>query len=1218
MNVFLGLPTWSEPSIRRKVLWPLTLASLIMACVGVLAVHHLAWSQLISQMTVRTQVTAHTLARMTETCQHDRDIQQLMNVVESEPELTNIAVVRLKPKLTVLAANWTEWVGKDPYQLSGLAAARGFREVAASGREVHAYHAPSHQMYTLVPVALLNSRGQTSPGMVVVQVDTRRAEASLRGWVWRVGTALVGSILVLQLIATTLLQRHVIEPVESIASAAAQRSEGATNDYAIVETDDEIGRLAMTLNRSYELAYAARQEADRLAMVVRCTNNAVAITDPFRRIVWVNEAFTRMTGYQLSEAFGKSPGSLVQYEKTDAKTVAKIRDALKNQQPVQCEIRNRSKDGREYWLDLEIQPILDDRGTLLGFMSIQCDITDRVVLSQQLQSAQDSLTTATLCSNTGLWDWNPQTDEAWFSSSWFTMLGYTPPTGPSKGTIWRELLHPDDASRVYASLQAHLTGEADLYDEEMRMVAANGTWRWIRSVGQVVERDEKGHAIRVAGVHMDIHQRRMAEESLARREADYASLLSNLDGAVYRCRADEAGTMLFVSDRIEQLTGFSPRHFTDDLDEGYGRCTHRSIIHPDDLPIVERALAKACETAGNWSLEYRIVHRDGRLTWVYDRGTAFRNDQGQVTHLEGFLVNVTDKKVAQEELLRTQRRLRALIEGTDVVVWEFDPIAGQFTYVSPQIQRFGFGAEKWLELGFWDTRIHAEDQALVSSMRMSQATRGGSHRMQYRMIAADERVVWVEDVVCVEHDLSGHPILRGVLIDITAQRKVIDELRDARRLAESASQAKSDFLANMSHEIRTPMTAILGFADLLLEDDPAHDSPERRAEVVRTIKGNGEHLLAIINDILDLSKIEAGKMTVESIETDAVLLTHEALQLMKGRASGKNLYMRVDCQDGVPALIQSDPIRLRQILVNLIGNAIKFTEAGGVTVRLSVDEKHAGASQLRIAVCDTGIGMTAEQMGFLFQAFRQGDTSTTRRFGGTGLGLLISKRLAEMLGGDIRVTSEVGVGSCFEVTVRTGDLNGVTRITSNTVDLPSKEAVATVQTTALTNNRPLVGFRILLAEDGPDNQRLISFVLRKAGAEVTIVDNGAAAVELILADRDHPEDAFKHGLLLLDMQMPIMDGYTAARALREKESSIPIVAITAHAMKGDRERCLEAGCNDYATKPIDRAKLLQLVQDLYKHPSNTPPLAVGPPCRGGLEVPEVYQAATNYIIGGSP
>lgn len=405
------------------------------------------------------------------------------------------------------------------------------------------------------------------------------------------------------------------------------------------------------------------------------------------------------------------------------------------------------------------------------------------------------------------------------------------------------------------------------------------------------------------------------------------------------------------------------------------------------------------------------------------------------------------------------------------------------------------------------------------------------------------------------------------------------ELERLRNLAESASQAKSEFLANMSHEIRTPMTAILGYADLLSEDVDGTLSPQDRQEYITTIKRSGQHLLAVINDILDLSKIEAGKLDVERVPTDVDEVLRDLERLMKIKAQEKGILLSIERAPGLPLRILSDPLRLRQVLVNLVGNAIKFTERGEVRV-LARFEDIAGASLLRIEVRDTGIGMTGEQLGRLFEAFSQADTSMTRRFGGTGLGLRISRSLAVLLGGDLRVSSEPGKGSLFVLRVAAGRVSEATSSASSSATAADPAPMSSTPAHA-----PLAGRRILLVEDGLDNQRLVALHLRRAGAEVSIAGNGVQALEMMHRDlTGRPAAPASEGgeaagtiefdLVLTDMQMPEMDGYTLARRLREGGWLGPVVALTANAMSGDDHQCIQAGCDAYVPKPIDRSQLV--------------------------------------------
>jgi signal transduction histidine kinase/DNA-binding response OmpR family regulator len=439
-------------------------------------------------------------------------------------------------------------------------------------------------------------------------------------------------------------------------------------------------------------------------------------------------------------------------------------------------------------------------------------------------------------------------------------------------------------------------------------------------------------------------------------------------------------------------------------------------------------------------------------------------------------------------------------------------------------------------------------------------------------------------------DGAGRPLaIITVGKDITARKVMERELLDAKATAEAASRAKSAFVANMSHEIRTPMTAILGYANLLTHPS---QTEEDRKRCIQTIRRNGEHLLMVINDILDVSKIEAGKMNVEKIHCMPVQIVTDVAALMKVRAVDKNLDFDVRYIGAIPQQIESDPTRLRQILMNLLGNAIKFTTTGSVKLLVSLaDSIDATNPRLRFDVVDTGVGLTKEQQALLFKPFAQADNSTTRKFGGTGLGLTISKRLAMMLGGDLMVHSEAGAGSTFTLTIRTGSLRGVAIL-----DSPQALVDASEQNAHRVDNVRFDG-RVLLAEDGADNRVLVGFYLKQAGLEVTEVENGLLARDRALAalKKGNPYD-----LILMDMQMPELDGYSATTQLRQAGYRSPIVALTAHAMGGDREKCLAAGCDDFAVKPIDHDLFINMLRK-YLHERQDAAGSDPPPTLGSSE-----------------
>ena len=548
---------------------------------------------------------------------------------------------------------------------------------------------------------------------------------------------------------------------------------------------------------------------------------------------------------------------------------------------------------------------------------------------------------------------------------------------------------------------------------------------------------------------------------------------------------------------------------------------------------------------------------------------------------------MTARREAEQETRKDRRLLRAILESSrDAVL-----VVGEGDRILHANQRFQ-------ELWKIPSRImHQSDDTEVRKFILRQVCNPEEDKEDIENLyaseeAADRTVYLLDGRVLAIHsrplDVREGPKGRvWVLSDITerhrterelkeyaaALEEANDSLRDYSNAAEAATKTKSEFLANMSHEIRTPMAAILGYADILL-NDADKQTHQQRVDALKTIQRNGLYLLELMNDILDLSKIEAGRVELERDQCSPMQVVSDVISLMEVRAAAKNLLLQVEYDGPVPETIESDPLRLRQVLINLVGNAIKFTELGSVRLKVRMLFREGSSPRLAFEVIDTGIGLTSEQAERLFQPFMQADNSTSRRFGGTGLGLTISKRLAGMLGGDISLSSEHGRGSTFCLTIDPGPLDGVPMIDARTLrcEVNCADAEEDAAQTPLE-------CKILLAEDGPDNQRLIAFLLRKEGAEVDLVENGQEAYQKAIQAQ---ESGCPYDVILMDMQMPVMDGYEATRMLRKSGYLRPVVALTAHAMAGDREKCLDAGCDEFATKPIDRKVLLATVRSVLE------------------------------------
>jgi PAS domain S-box-containing protein len=518
-----------------------------------------------------------------------------------------------------------------------------------------------------------------------------------------------------------------------------------------------------------------------------------------------------------------------------------------------------------------------------------------------------------------------------------------------------------------------------------------------------------------------------------------------------------------------------------------------------------------------------------------------------------------------------ERRLRRALISGQICSWEWNIETGEIWRSENHDTLFGVSPnlEVWNRDVFLSF-VHPEDRGRVERELNIIATKPEYYQFEFRVVWADGQERWIYSKYrLLSEEGAKDCFIYGVSFDITDMKRAERELEiqklDLKRAKESselASAAKMDFLANISHEIRTPMNAILGFTDLILDNSL---SDQERHEFASRIKVNGDRLLHLIDDILDLSKFEAGKIPIEKIQFSVSELILEVLDNLEALWERKGLRLELQISSPIPMVITSDPLRLRQVLINLIGNAIKFTEQGSVLVKLRFRKGDSDRSYLVVEVVDTGIGISDEKKKALFRAFGQADNTISQRFGGTGLGLILSKRFSEALGGDlILLRSEPGAGSSFEMTIETGDVSQMTFIDS------IQKGIRPPRVCDQKKEPLLRGRRVLLAEDCPDNEILVRRFLESEGAQVDVARDGLEAVEM--ASRSN------YDIILMDVQMPRLDGLEATKRLRTGGYVRPIVALTAHALKEEAARSLLAGCNGHLTKPINRPDLVMAIQ----------------------------------------
>ena len=643
--------------------------------------------------------------------------------------------------------------------------------------------------------------------------------------------------------------------------------------------------------------------------------------------------------------------------------------------------------------------------------------------------------------------------------------------------------------------------------------------------------------------------RRMAE-TIARSEQRYRTLVHGLKEVVFKL--DAAGCWTFLNPAWTDITGF-------DVDASLGR-SFLDFLHRDD---VERArvhfhdvLVQAAG-AGGWrardpgDYEVRFRTRDGSIRWVDVHVRNELDEQGNTIALNGTLADITEQHQAAEKIRDSLQFVDALFDAIPIPI-SLKDTGGRFLRINTAFRHFyeleaedtlGRTVAELFDLKEDSVHLASERRVIESGLIQTYETGFPDGRRQ------------ADHLVSKAALLAADGSVRGVIattVDISAQKAAMRAMVQAKDAAESASRAKSDFLANMSHEIRTPMNSVIGMAHLAL----GTELDARQRDYLLKILISGEHLLGLINDILDFSKIEAGKLTLEAAEFDLGTVLDGVLAQVMEKAAAKGVALSGELEAAVPRRLRGDALRLSQVLLNLAGNAVKFTACGAVSVHASLVEEDAAACRLHFEVCDSGIGLSAAEIAGLFQPFHQADTSTTREFGGTGLGLAISKRLVEQMGGDIGVDSKPGQGSRFWFVVRMDKELAPAR-----PSVPDGAAPQRAQAPAL------AGAAILLVEDNLFNQQVGAEYLRVAGVRVQIAANGVEALAMLAST---PFDG-----VLMDVQMPLMDGLEATRRIRADPAlaHLPVVAMTANASAQDRERCLAAGMNEFITKPVSPDKL---------------------------------------------
>ncbi|MFL6657234.1 MAG: ABC transporter substrate-binding protein [Massilia sp.] len=770
---------------------------------------------------------------------------------------------------------------------------------------------------------------------------------------------------------------------------------------------------------------------------------------------------------------------------------------------------------------------------------------------EQLSSAEALWGFALEGSGEGMWQWNRSSGELTLSARYKELLGYGPDEFAVRFREWIGHMHPDDVARFKAELER---GARDMATHartsvscEFRMRCKDGSWKWVLGRGIVSARDAVGRPMRMTGTMADISERMSAEEARVRsvlEASPEAMLVIDAGGSIRYANQLAASGFAYP---LAELSGMDAR-----------------VLAP---ALSDAQAPNAVLTA--WRADGSSFPAEVNLTPL--------QSQGQTLSIVS-LRDISERQRAEQELKALAARLHEIIQMMPLGLFIKDP-QGRVTLANSACEaQFGLTLA---QLGGNAEETAAAFEGGIMLDTVTAVTNRASGRLQHlRSISKP-----------VFNDIGQPEYLIGMLVDISASIEAERELRElnehleervrqrthqldlAKQVAEEASQAKGQFLANMSHEIRTPMNGVIGMAYLALKTD----LNARQRDYLEKIRFAGEHLLGIIDDILDFSKIEAGMLEIEMLGFTLDHVIQTVTTVVAPKAASKHLELVFEVAPGLPPALQGDPLRLGQVLINYTNNAIKFSDSGNITVRVLLAEDRADDCLLRFEVQDTGIGLSEQEAAKLFHSFQQADTSITREYGGTGLGLAICKQLAQLMGGAVGVISTPGQGSTFWFTARVGKLDG---LADHVPDNASGSAAI---------DAALNGARILLVEDNSFNQQIALEMLEEAGCAVCLAQNGLEALDLLAKAR--------FDCVLMDVQMPVMDGLQATRLIRldPKLEGLRVLAMTATATSEDRERCMQAGMDDFITKPIQPVLLRQAVARWLPARSADAPLEPPPP-----------------------
>ncbi len=1013
--------------------------------------------------------------------------------------------------------------------LPASAAFQGFRGIYEKGTDYRGKRILSY-------VAAVNG----TPWVMVAKMDNNEAYARIHRLGWYFGAAFAIALFSIYWGAWLFWRNHSLKHRLLVASAqqAQRQSEVCHRDALNVELE------GLVRERTAEL----QSVIDQLSVATKAAE--IGIWDWWvqdDRLVWDDRMFA-LYGINAGD-FCSAYEAWIHALHPDDKQRAdgEIKQALSGQAEFRTEFRIIWPDKSVHHIMAFARVLRDEIGSPLRMIGVNMDVTDKIQAAQEMAEKEMRWHVALESHDMGVWDWHLDTDNVLFSTRWKTMLGYSEDGIEGNFPAWKRLIHPDDEPGVMRTLQDYFDGNQPYYRADIRLRTKEGGYRWIYTCGKVTDWSPDGKPLRMIGTHTDIDRKKRIEMENQR----LASII------------DASSDLILIADSTRKIAYINPAGCAllgIESNENLASLRIRDLHPRWAYEIVSGVGSSIAIDQGTWTGETALLTRDGREVPVSQMIIAKKKTDGsdEIEFFATIARDISKAKRVEASLRDSEARLDFALQNSQIGAWEMNlqDLSTHHTLIHDRIYGYETMLPCWNYAIFLE-HVLPEDRAEVDRIFREAMETKAEWSFEFRIRRADGEVRWVYAAGGHLRNAEGTPgRVSGIVQDITDRKRIVDALAQAKEAAEAASRAKSAFLANMSHEIRTPLNSIIGKAQLMKTQGLDDKAKGQRLSILNA----AQHLLSIVNDILDLSKIEAGKLRLEITDFPVRDKIEEVVNLLVEKADEAGVVLAVDIEPTLPPVLRGDNRRIRQLLLNLVGNAVNFTEKGTVTVRAKRMGSGDGQLLVRFEVQDTGIGISPEYQQRLFENFEQADNQSTRTYGGIGLGLAICKRLAEQMGGNIGVTSEVGVGSLFWFDIPLTEGSNAPVVSVGTL---------TAEGLALRLSQEYSDARVLLVEDNLTNQEIAVELLQEVGIAADLALNGEEGVDRA-AGRDYD-------LILMDIQMPKMDGLEATRLIRclPGRANVPIVALTANAFAEDIARYLEAGMNGHIAKPI-------IIKDLYQ------------------------------------